>query len=128
MRDLRARLAAIAPAPAARVRRRASRLVSVRDRGDPARHSFAARRLRGPAVDRAYDSAPAAVDGCAAPAPLRSALPAHLARAAGASIETRGRAVSRFSRIAAVRPQADLSAGLLARVYDHESDVAHAGV
>src|SRR5215470_4385628 len=127
MRALRARLAAIAPAPAARVRRRVSRLVSVRDRGDPARRRFAARRLRGTAVERAYGSAPAAVDGCAAPAPVRIALPADLARAAGASVETRGGAVSRFSRIAVVRPQADPSAGLLAGVYDHESDVAHSG-
>src|SRR5262249_36181112 len=46
MRDLRARLVAIAPEPAARVRRRAYRLVSFRDRGDLARHRFAARRLR----------------------------------------------------------------------------------
>src|SRR5262249_10230927 len=128
MRALRARLAAIAPAPAARVRRRAPRLVSVRDRGDPARRRLAARLIRGSAVDRAYDSASPAVDVCPAPASVRGALSADLARAAGASVETRGGAVSRFSRIAVVRPQADPSAGLLARVYDHQSDVAHAGV
>src|SRR5215470_16293647 len=128
MRALRARLAAIAPAPAARVRRRASRIVSVWYRGDPARRRLAARLLRGSAFDRAYDSASAAVDGCAAPASVRGALPADLARTAGASVETRGGAVSRFHPIAVVRPQADPSAGLLARVYDHESDVAHAGV
>src|SRR5215468_4743008 len=123
VRALRARLAAVA-----RVRRRAARFVSVGDCGDLARYRFAARRLRKSAVDRAYGSAPAAVDGCAAVDPLRSALPADLARIAGARVETRGGAVSRFSRIAVVRPQDDLSTGLLARVYDHEPDVARAEV
>src|SRR5262245_1719226 len=128
MRALRARLEAIAPAPAARVRGSASRIVSACDRGDPARRRLAARLIRGSAFDRAYDSASAAIDGCPAPASVRGALSADLARSAGASVETRGGAVSRFSRIAVVRPQADPSAGLLARVYDHQSDVAHAGV
>src|SRR5262245_27612419 len=127
-RSLFARMAAVALSPAARVRRRAPRFVSVRDCGDLARHRFAARRLRKSAFDRAHGSAPDAVDGCAAVDPLRSALPADLARLAGARVEIRTGAVSRFSRIAAVWPPADPSAGLLARVYNHESDVAHAGV
>src|SRR5687768_10786653 len=55
LRALRARVAAIATAPAARIRRRAPRLVSIGNRGDLARRRFAARRLRRSAVDSAYD-------------------------------------------------------------------------
>src|SRR5262245_28847631 len=128
MRSLRARLAAIAPSPAARVRPRAPRFVPVGDCGDPARHRFAARRLHRSAFDRAHGSAPAAVDGRAAVDPIRSALSADFARLASARVETRGGAVSCFSGIAAVWPPADPSAGLLAHIYNHESDVARAGV
>src|SRR5262249_41804277 len=125
VRAIRARLGGAGEAPAAGVRRRAPRFVSVGDCGDLARRRFAAQRLRRSAVDRAYDSASAAVDGCAALASVRSALPADLARTTGGSVETRGGALSRLSPITVVRPQTDPSTGLLARGFDHQSDPAH---
>src|SRR5262249_17692298 len=110
------------------IRRRAPRFVSVGDCGDLARHRFAARRFHRSAFDRAHGSAFAAADGCAAADSLRSALPADFARIAFARVETRGGAVSRFSSFAGVWPPADSPAGLLARIYNHESDMARAGV
>src|SRR5262249_24521412 len=127
VRALLARLAAIATAPAAGVRRRAPRFVSVGDRGDLPRRRFAARRFRRSVVDGAYGSAPAVADGRAAFAFVRRPLLAAAARAAGACVETRSGTVSRIYRITAARAQADPPAVLLARVHDHESDVAHAG-
>src|SRR5262245_31572817 len=122
------RLAEIAPSDAAAVRRLAPGLFSVRASGDYHRHRLTARCFRKSSTCGAHDSALAAVDGCAAADPLRSALLADLTGAAVARVEARGGAVSRLSRIAEVWPPADAPAGLLARLYHHGSDLACAEV
>src|SRR5262245_3356462 len=122
------RLAEVAPADATPVWGLAPMLVPVRASGHHHRHRLTARCFRKSVTGGAHDSTPAAVDGCAATHPLRSALSADLAGPAVARLEARSRAVSRLSRIAEVRPLVDTSASLLARFYHYESDVACAEV
>src|SRR5262245_12344091 len=121
-------LAEVTSADATPVWGLASGLVPVRAGGRYHRHCLTARCFRRPVTRGAHDSAPAAVDGCAAIDPLWRALSADPAGLAVARVEARSRSVSRLSRIAEVRSPVDTSVGLLARVYHYESDLACAEV